>query len=198
MKRTVTVEHNVQFMCDGSDVVIAGADELEGEYGGSDEKLATTADSTPRAQAPVSENESVQVKKKEGLSRNDTPMPDVAPRRSSCISQPSRYMCDVLAGAGSATSRHGHPALPAGVSTRNEPKSLPDVVEEVQEPSVAALAAAIADAEGLELRNIEEARRCTDWPWWDAAIRKELEKLKAARTWTIVDKPDGVNVVGSK
>ena len=63
---------------------------------------------------------------------------------------------------------------------------------------MAALAAAIADAEGLEPRNVEEARRHTDWLRWNAAIREELEKLKVARTWTIIDKPDGVNVVGSK
>ena len=67
LKRTITVKHNVRFTHDGSNVVIAGADELEREYGGSDEKLATTADSAPRVQAPVPENESVQVKKKEGL-----------------------------------------------------------------------------------------------------------------------------------
>jgi len=36
---------------------------------------------------------------------------------------------------------------------------------------------------------IEEARRRTDWPKWEEAIKVELDALKKAGTWGIVERP---------
>ena len=61
-----------------------------------------------------------------------------------------------------------------------------------------AMAARIAEAEGLDLSTVHEAKAREDWPKWEGAINAELQSLKEARTWDIVECPDGVNVVGCK
>ncbi len=61
-----------------------------------------------------------------------------------------------------------------------------------------ALVAAIGDSEALEPRTLAEARRRSDWPLWEKAIEEELSALQCAGTWTLIDAPKGVNVVGSK
>jgi hypothetical protein len=60
------------------------------------------------------------------------------------------------------------------------------------------LAAEMADVEALEPRSLAEAMCCPDRPMWEAGIKEEWATLKAAGTWELVDKLDGVNVVGSK
>ena len=42
-------------------------------------------------------------------------------------------------------------------------------------------------AEALDPATLEEARRRTDWPKWDLAIKAELEALKKAGTWGVVE-----------
>ena len=44
----------------------------------------------------------------------------------------------------------------------------------------------------------EEACRQSNWPEWKKAINIELENLKAARTWDVVERPENTNVVDSK
>src|SRR6202522_2899787 len=44
----------------------------------------------------------------------------------------------------------------------------------------------------------EEARVRSDWPKWSDLIDVELQNLKAAGTWEVVERPDGVNMVDSK
>ena len=60
------------------------------------------------------------------------------------------------------------------------------------------MAAAVAEAVGLEPRSVEEARKHPDWPKWKDMIEAELRQLDAMGTWEIADKPAGVNIVGSK
>ena len=60
------------------------------------------------------------------------------------------------------------------------------------------MGAAIGEAEGLEPRTIEEAKARADWPMWEEAIRRELEALSKAKTWDIVRRPPGKNIVGCK
>ena len=60
------------------------------------------------------------------------------------------------------------------------------------------MAAAVAEAVGLEPRSVEEARKRPDWPKWKDVIEAELRQLDAMGTWEIADKPAGVNIVGSK
>jgi hypothetical protein len=61
-----------------------------------------------------------------------------------------------------------------------------------------AFAAEVSNAEALEPKSLAEARKQPDWPLWEKAIEEELETLRAAGTWEVVDAPVGVNVVGSK
>ncbi|PPQ83602.1 hypothetical protein CVT26_001384 [Gymnopilus dilepis] len=60
------------------------------------------------------------------------------------------------------------------------------------------LAAEISEAEALEPRDVREARRRPDWPLWEKAIQEELDVLKGAGTWEMVDAPANANIVGSK
>jgi hypothetical protein len=59
------------------------------------------------------------------------------------------------------------------------------------------MAAAMAEADALE-PTYEEARGRSDWPQWKAAIDVELENLRAAGTWDVVERPASSNVVDSK
>ena len=51
-----------------------------------------------------------------------------------------------------------------------------------------AMAAVIAEANTLDPATLEEARRRMDWPKWDLAIKVELEALKKAGTWGVVER----------
>jgi len=70
--------------------------------------------------------------------------------------------------------------------------------EDVEFKDKLALAAKISNAEALEPQNLAEAKSHLDWLLWEKAIEEELEMLKEAGTWELVDAPKGVNVVGSK
>jgi hypothetical protein len=59
------------------------------------------------------------------------------------------------------------------------------------------MAAAMAEADGLE-PTYDEAKRRSDWPQWQIAIKVELEALRAAGTWEVVERPKDTNVVDSK
>jgi len=61
-----------------------------------------------------------------------------------------------------------------------------------------ALAAKISETEALEPRNLTEAKSQPDWPLWEKAIEDELDQLKKAGTWELVNAPEGANIVGSK
>jgi hypothetical protein len=61
-----------------------------------------------------------------------------------------------------------------------------------------ALAAETTNSEALEPQSLGEAQSRPDWKLWEKAIEEELETLRAAGTWKLVDAPEGVNVVGSK
>jgi hypothetical protein len=60
-----------------------------------------------------------------------------------------------------------------------------------------AFAAETADAEALEPRSLDEAKRRPEWPLWEKAIEEELATLKAAGTWKLEEAPAGANVIGS-
>jgi hypothetical protein len=60
------------------------------------------------------------------------------------------------------------------------------------------MVAGVMEVEGMDPTTLEEAQRRNDWSKWDEAVNKELTALKDAGTWSIVEKPEGVNVVGCK
>ena len=57
---------------------------------------------------------------------------------------------------------------------------------------------AMAAREELDPRTLEEARQSHDWPAWDAAVKIELDNLRAHDTYDLVELPDGANAIGSK
>ena len=81
--------------------------------------------------------------------------------------------------------------LPKGVQ--------PGFIEEVVEDDETVSMAAVANAESDEVEpTYEEARRRSDWPEWRNAIDMELQNLKDAGTWDVVERPGDANVVDSK
>ena len=50
-----------------------------------------------------------------------------------------------------------------------------------------AMGAATEEADRLEPRTIEEAKGRADWPMWEEAIQKELDALRKANTWDVVE-----------
>jgi hypothetical protein len=63
---------------------------------------------------------------------------------------------------------------------------------------VYALAAEMSDADGIDPRNLTEAKKRPEWPSWEKGIKEELDQLEELKTWELVERPKGVNVVGSK
>jgi len=61
-----------------------------------------------------------------------------------------------------------------------------------------AMAAEISEAEALEPHTLAEAKSRPDWPLWEKVIAEELEVLRKAGTWEVVDAPPGTNIIGSK
>ena len=63
---------------------------------------------------------------------------------------------------------------------------------------VFAMIAGVAAIEGSDPMTVQEVRARTDWPKWEEAIDKELVALRDVRTWSIVERPEKVNIVGCK
>ena len=59
------------------------------------------------------------------------------------------------------------------------------------------MAATMANADALE-PTYKEARSWSDWPEWQKAIEVELNTLKNAGTWEVIERPPNINIVDSK
>jgi Reverse transcriptase (RNA-dependent DNA polymerase) len=123
-------------------------------------------------------------------------------RRSERIRKPTEYMRRVLAGEGTTEDEGSH-SLPTGLPTSRIDlgDGKPAATEEANmfwSTDKVAMAAAMTEAEGLEPCDIHEARKRPDWPKWEEAMIDELGRLKHAETWEPIEKPKGVNVIGSK
>jgi hypothetical protein len=59
------------------------------------------------------------------------------------------------------------------------------------------MAAAMAEADMVE-PTYKEAQSRSDWPEWKKVILAELNSLKAAGTWELVERPSNTNIVDSK
>ena len=119
------------------------------------------------------------------------------------IKKPSQRVVDLLEGRGTWTDKPSESLIPPGVQLMAEGGAndddyidwLYDVPDHVEGYAIAAV---IGESEALEPRSLAEAKRGGDWPLWEKAIHEELETLKAAGTWDLVEAPKGANVVGSK
>ena len=110
------------------------------------------------------------------------------------------YVKSIERGEGTANNWPSKPDLLAGIQI---PPSTCKIEEIEGEPPVpeavkSAMAAAVSDAEALEPKTISEAKKCLDWPKWKAAIQAELDALTKMKTWQVVERPKGRNVVQCK
>jgi hypothetical protein len=87
-------------------------------------------------------------------------------------------------------------AMPRGLQTVQENGITAGGAWEVQEEEWA-MASVMNEVENLE-PSYEEAKQRSDWPRWQEAIKAELASLEKNRTWTVVERPKGANVVGCK
>ena len=58
-------------------------------------------------------------------------------------------------------------------------------------------AVAIAEVDEIE-PSYEEVHLRSDWPEWRRVIDVELQNLELAKTWDVVERPSGINIVDSK
>ena len=118
----------------------------------------------------------------------DVPAPNPEPRERR-IWKPSQCVQDILEGHAESSNITRGVQLP---TREQEVEGEADCADEY------ALAAEISETEALELRNLAEAKKRQDWPLWEKAIHEELETLKTAGTWDLVNAPNEANVIGSK
>jgi len=194
-KMLVTVEQSMMFVPETVDVM------LKGEYE-RDEPSQTATHSQHTTVEEVDDND------------NDTSKPqpthiDVLPRCSARLQKDSSYVRDIMEGLGSSSNMPGCAPFLHGIQLAPE-----IVVEEADEGGDGkkgmlanawkitdvmdfAMAMAIDAVEGLN-PTYNEARKRSDWPKWEAAIKAELISLEANRTWKIVECLPNANIVGSK
>ncbi|TFY79108.1 hypothetical protein EWM64_g4908 [Hericium alpestre] len=150
-------------------------------------------------------------------------LPD-APR-ARCTILPSRYICLLQTGAGSTTGLPRALPMPLGLQCERRPldfnapgsesdgddaalfseaisggvndDDLDDVFVRLSEDGVE-WAMATVSTDSREPRTVNEVRAGAEWPKWEEAIEDELARMEKMGTWKLVEKPDCVNIVGSK
>jgi hypothetical protein len=55
--------------------------------------------------------------------------------------------------------------------------------------------ATVMDAAECLNPTYEKAKKCSDWPKWQQAIKVELDSLE---WWSVVERPRGANIVDGK
>ncbi|PIL29342.1 hypothetical protein GSI_09393 [Ganoderma sinense ZZ0214-1] len=189
---TVTVERNITFSEDMPPPAVVDDDViLEGEQEPADDKSESSAE--PSEPAPVEQP----VPTTPALPPPtvvDLPPAQPEPPRQPRTRPPSRKVRDILEGKAADC------ALPRGVRAGaapkvNTPKAAPELEEEI---SGAAMAAQMADTEGLDPRSLEEARRHPEWPRWEEAMLEELRALEAHGIWVLEAPPPGANIISCR
>jgi hypothetical protein len=111
---------------------------------------------------------------------------------------PSRYAQDIACGEGNVDNlARNRGRLPTGMHAATVLEE--SAAEVYYDDSVEyALVADTSETEGLEERNLAEARRSPDWLHWEKAIKDELAILETNGISELVDAPAGANVIGNK
>ena len=107
------------------------------------------------------------------------------------------YVKSIEKGEGTANNWQSKPDLPAGIQI---PPSTPEIKEiegelPVPEAVKSTMVTAVSDTEALEPKMIGKAKKHLDWPKWKAAIQAELDALTKTKTWQVVERPKGRNVL---
>jgi len=135
--------------------------------------------------------------------------------RSKRVRKPMQRVKDLLEGRGVTSDLPKGPKVAAGVQLPTEETSILEAMlaklapgylddDEGDLPMAAdfleeyAMAAEISEAEALEPRMLAEAKSCPDWLLWEKVIVEELELLRKAGTWEVVDALPDANIVGLK
>lgn len=140
------------------------------------------------------------------------PADDPAPASTRRDRKPSQRVRDILEGRGRSSNKPRDPIIPTGVqlsTVREDPATVAEELEGEDEDWVLllededflteyAMVLETLDSEALEPHSLAEAKRRPDWPLWEKAIEEELKLLREMGTWEVVERPEGVNVVGSK
>ena len=215
-KRSVTVERSIKF--DENDVLVPSGVPIEGENGNSDrehlkqpmlletfEKSKQNSD-LPEKNPPISDNsQNTPTSQPDHLGPEfERPPEESTSGRTQRIRKESAYVRRLREGVeGSTEGRAKGPQLPKGIQSIPEASTETGALgnDEYAIPLVGiefAMATAIAESEAMDPQSLEEARRRRDWPRWEEAIKVELDVLKKAGTWGVVERPRGRNVVECK
>ena len=184
-KRSVSVERSVKSTPEEVHVLLEGKDmdfEKQEELG--------KEDKWPISSKPVEEQPIPEVE------HEAPPLSDNEGGQPKHIQKPSAYVRQVQEGEGTATGLSRGHALLCGLQI------IPEANEEAQEDAnlveVEWGMATVMDSVEFLNPTYEEARKCSNWPKWQDAIKAELASLKVNKTRTVVECPKDVNVVGCK
>jgi hypothetical protein len=197
-KRTISIERSVKFDTD-TEIFMPNGVSLEGEYVTPLTPLmpkATTSSEQPTVQTPFEDNPVIDHL---GDNFEHPPLDQGRPRR---IRTESAAIRRLRAGEGVISNLpRERGELPKGIQEGDEAAQMAELDGEwefIDSGDVASgMAAAMAEADALE-PTYEEAQSRSDWPEWKKAIQIELNTLKAAGTWELVERPSNTNVVDSK
>ena len=197
--RRITVERNVYFGEEDPNPAAVDDVELEGEYQESDKHESTASESADESSEP--EDEPASEPEDEPTSEPDEPRTPpsqpaelVAPPapRAVRIRKPSAKVSDILEG------KSADKDVPRGVQLPLPELVIPTEADLTEEVSGMAMAAQIADVEGLDPRSLEEAKRRPEWPRWKEAMEEERRALEAHGTWQLEKPPAGANIVSCR
>jgi hypothetical protein len=198
--KTLTVERNVYFDKTAVSVVRLEGENINFEIEPTD--LRTVPDPTPlpKADKPTQKAPSVNEERNEP-----------APKR---IRKPSQRILDIIEGHAVSTNRPADPTIAKGIQlppiTENQLIEPTDfkcegqadwimVLEDAEFLEEYVLVAEVREMEGMEPQSLAEVKRRPDWLQWERGIKEELETLRLAGTWKLVDHPRGdQNIIGSK
>ena len=95
--------------------------------------------------------------------------------------------------------------LPHEASENPESESIPRKSSRIRRPPqrltserLGELHQAICIEEETEPKTLKEAMERSDWIQWEKAINEEMESLHENKTWSLVERPNNKNIVGSK
>ena len=97
--------------------------------------------------------------------------------------RPSQHIRRLKSREGTTDGCVGRVQRIPGLSTLDEHEA-GMTAEETKE--ILTMVTAIADAEGLDLQSLKEAKTQPNWPCWLDTIQAKIENLKQAGTWEVM------------
>ncbi|KAF8572844.1 hypothetical protein K439DRAFT_1377316, partial [Ramaria rubella] len=113
--------------------------------------------------------------------------------RGQRVRRPTAYIRDIAEGQGSSTGLPRGPSLPRGIQTptsTTDSSTVPQDSDQTRSQTFeTAMATGVADIIGDDPTSIEDAKKCSDWRYWDVSVKKELKQLDDNGTWDLVEPP---------